>query len=136
MRLSDPFENQYSKNGIVPKLESVHGIALYDPVDGQIVHMHTILNFEGASPVDPLEKEREVLEFAGTELNFDVTKLSIIHDRNLKDISANYYVNVREKKLVKVPNYFVNVQEKKLSRNPGSEIQKRVDEPQKQSDKD
>ena len=48
----------------MPKLESVYGIALYDPTDGKIIHMHTILNMEGASPIYPEEKEKEVLEFA------------------------------------------------------------------------
>jgi hypothetical protein len=101
--LTDPFENQYLKVGEVPKLESVYGIALYDPSDGKIVYMHRIVNMEGASPVDYQEKEKEVLEFAKTKLKRDVTKLGVLHDANLKDISANYYVNVNEKKLVKIP---------------------------------
>ena len=106
--LNDPFENQYIKVGEVPKLESVYGIALYDPADGKIVYMHTIMNMEGASPIDYQEKEREVFEFAETELKHDVTKLSVLHEANLKDISANYYVNVNEKKLVKIPESEIN----------------------------
>ena len=76
-------------------MESIYGIALYDPNDGKIIHMHTILNMEGASSVDPQTKEKE--------LEYDVTKLSILHAPDLKDISAQYYVNVKEKTLVKIP---------------------------------
>ena len=102
MKLTNPFENQYSTAGKVPKLESVYGIALYDPTDGKIIHMHTILNMEGASPIYPEEKEKEVLEFARTKLKRDTTKLRVLHDPNLKDISAQYYVNVKEATLVKI----------------------------------
>jgi hypothetical protein len=80
MRLTDPFENQYTKVGNVPKLESDYGIALYDPTDGKVIHMHMILNMEGASPVNPEEKEKEVLEYAKTELNRDITKLYVLLD--------------------------------------------------------
>ena len=82
-------------------MESVYGLALYDPEDGKIVHMHTIVNMEGAPPVNYQEKEKEVLEYARRELERDITKLSVLHAPNLQDISANYYVNVQEKKLVK-----------------------------------
>src|SRR5688572_4284891 len=118
MRLTEPLENQYTRAGNVPKLESVYGIALYDPADGKVIHMHTILNMEGAYPIDPQVKEKEVLEFVRTELNRDITKLSILHEPNLQNISANYYVNVQEKKLIKIPE---------------SEIRDRFKERQKQS---
>lgn len=118
MRLTDHFENQYTKVGNAPKLESVYGIAIYDPTDGKVIHMHTILNMEGASPIDPQEKEKEVLELVRSELNCDVTNLSVLHDPNLQDISAKYYVNVKEKRLVKIPE---------------TEIQKKLKDLQKQS---
>jgi hypothetical protein len=38
MELTDRFENQYFRVGDVSKLESVYGIAIYDPTDGK-VHM-------------------------------------------------------------------------------------------------
>ncbi len=114
--MTDPFENQYTKIGDVPKLESIYGIVLYDPADGKIAHMHTIINMEGASPVDYQEKEKEVLEYAKTKLKRDVTKLSVLHDPNLGDISAHYYVNVKEKTLIKIPE---------------SEIQKKLKDLQK-----
>ena len=103
MRLTDPFENQYTKVGKVPKLESVHGIALYDPTDGKIVHMHKILNFEGASPADLQEKEKEVLERARKNLQGDVTKLKVLHTPNMQEISGQYSVNVKENTLVRIP---------------------------------
>ena len=117
MRLTDPFKNQYNTVGNVAKLESVYGIAMYDATDDKVIHMHTILNMEGPSPIDPQEKEKEVLEFVRTELNRDTTKLSVLHDPNLQDISANYYANIQEKSLVEIPE---------------SEIQKRLKETQQQ----
>jgi hypothetical protein len=103
MSLTDSFENQYTKVGNVPKLESVYGIALYDPTDGKVIHMHTILNMEGASPVDYQEKEKEVLEYAKKELERDITKLKVLHAPNMQEISGQYYVNVKDNTLVKIP---------------------------------
>jgi hypothetical protein len=120
MKLTDPFENQYFKVGKVPKLGSVHAIALYDPADGKIIHMHRILNMEGATPVDTQEAEKKVLEFVRTELKRDTTKLNVIHDPNLKDISAHYNVNAKEKNLLKIPE---------------SEIQKKLKDLQKGTNK-
>ena len=39
---------------------------------GKIIHKHTILNMEGASPVDSQEKAKELLEFAKKELECDI----------------------------------------------------------------
>jgi hypothetical protein len=112
--MTEILDNKYVSVGNAPKLESVYGIAVYDPTDGKVVHMHTILNMEGASPINPQEKEKVVLEYVRTELNRDISKLSVLHDTNLQDISANYYVNVNKKKLVKIPE---------------SEIEKKLKEP-------
>ena len=114
--MTDPFENQYTNVGNAPKLESIYGIAVFDPADGKVILMHTILNMEGASPIDYQEKEKEVLEFVRSELKRDTTKLSVLHEPNLQDISAQYYVNIEEKRLIKIPE---------------SELQKRLKEPQK-----
>lgn len=94
MELTDPFENQFTTVGKAPKLESIYGIALYDPRDGKIIHMRRILNMKGASRVNPQEKE--VLEFAKKHLEYDVTKLSAIHNPNIQEISGKYYVNVKK----------------------------------------
>jgi hypothetical protein len=51
----------------------------------------------------PQEKEKEVLELIRTELNHDTSKLSVLHEPNLQDISASYYVDVKEKRLVRIP---------------------------------
>lgn len=100
--LIERFDGQYSKAGKVPKLESIYGVALYDPKDGKIVYMHRILNMEGASPVEPEKKERELLEFAKKELRCDITKLKVLHDPNINEISGEYRVDVRKKSLVKI----------------------------------
>ncbi len=116
MRVTEPLDKQITSVGNVPKLESIYGIAVYGKTDGKVIHMHTILNLEGASPIDPQEKEKEVLEHVRTELNHDTSKLSVLHDPNLQDISASYYVNVKEKRLVKIPESEIKKKLKELPR--------------------
>ena len=36
-------------------------------------------------------------------MNIDTTKLYVLHDPNLNDITAYYHVDVKEKTLVKIP---------------------------------
>ena len=85
---------------------------------GKIIHMHTILNMEGASPVDSQEKAKELLEFAKKELECDITKLSVLHDPNIQDISGQYYVNVNEKTLVKIPESEILKRLKNFQKQP------------------
>jgi hypothetical protein len=103
--LIERFDSQYTKAGKAPKLESIYGIALYDPKDGKIVYMHRILNMEGASPLEPEKIERELLEFAKKELNYDITKLNVLHDPNIQKISGQYQVDVIKKTLVKIEDF-------------------------------
>ena len=103
MRMTEPLDKQITSVGNVPKLESIYGIAVYDEKDGKVIHIHTILNMEGASPVDYEEKEKEVLEYAKKGLNRDTTKLKVLHAPNMQEISGQYYVNVKDNTLVKIP---------------------------------
>jgi len=50
--------------GATPKVVANRTIALYDPQDGRIVHMHQVLTLEGARQLDPQQYEREARKHA------------------------------------------------------------------------
>jgi hypothetical protein len=55
--MTEPLDKQITSVGDVPKLESIYGIAVYDEKDGKVIHMHTILNMKGASPISTRKRK-------------------------------------------------------------------------------
>jgi hypothetical protein len=99
--LSRDFEETYAQTGNAPKIKSVYAISLYDPENGNIIHMHHVLNMEGSASLDPQEVEKNLMTTA-KQLGHNVEKLKVLHTKDLKDISGNYRVDVEKKILVKV----------------------------------
>ncbi|MGL5931051.1 MAG: hypothetical protein ACRCY8_19125, partial [Dermatophilaceae bacterium] len=64
--------------GRVPRLASVDTIALYDPGDGRIVHLHDVLTMEGAEPRSAEDRRRSARETAA-ELGVAVDGLELLH---------------------------------------------------------
>lgn len=50
--------------GKAPKVSATHTVALYDPADGRVVHMHHVVVFEGGKSVSAEEAQREAVENA------------------------------------------------------------------------
>ncbi len=50
--------------GKAPKVSANHVIAVYDPTDGRVLHLHEVVVFEGGKSVSREEAEREALEHA------------------------------------------------------------------------
>jgi hypothetical protein len=50
--------------GTAPKLAATHTVALYDPIDGRVVHMHHVVVFEGGKAVTAQQAENEAVEKA------------------------------------------------------------------------
>ena len=50
--------------GKAPKVAATHVVAVYDPTDGRVVHLHEVVVFEGGKSISRGEAEREALEHA------------------------------------------------------------------------
>lgn len=50
--------------GDAPRLVDEHVVAVYDPEDGRVLHLHTVRVFEGARSVSPEEAVEEALNAA------------------------------------------------------------------------
>jgi hypothetical protein len=85
-----------------PKIESTYAIALYDPKDGKIRHMHHVITLENASKTDPQLLERDVTANA-KKLGHNTDSLEVLHIPNFEDPTSMYRVDVERKILVKMP---------------------------------
>ncbi len=50
--------------GAAPRIAATHNVALFDPRDGRIVHMHHVVVFAGGKPVTPQQAESEAVAIA------------------------------------------------------------------------
>lgn len=83
-------------------IKEVHAIAIYDPTDGRIRHMHHVIITEGARPPDASSFEKDALVDA-EKSGHKVANLKMLHvkDLNLKDINARCRVDTEKNVLVK-----------------------------------
>ncbi|MGL5818493.1 MAG: hypothetical protein ACRCYR_13075 [Phycicoccus sp.] len=90
--------------GRAPRLASVDTIALYDPADGRIVHLHDVLRMEGAEPRPAEDRHRSARETAA-ELGVAVDGLELLH---LEDFAVDpgraYRVDTARRVLVELPS--------------------------------
>jgi hypothetical protein len=91
----------FTQAGKVPNLKSVYAIALYDPNDGSIHHMHHVLIMEGSTPTDPKLLEKEAVAHA-EKLGHKVGTLKSLHISDLQDIQAKYRVDVEKQDLIRL----------------------------------
>ena len=99
-------ENQdlgmFPQVGDTPKMESVYGVAIYDPKNGAIRHMHHLILTSNTAASDPQTIEKEAISIA-KRFGHDVDNLKIIHIEKL-DLNSKYRVDIESKKLVKLPS--------------------------------
>jgi hypothetical protein len=105
------------------EIKQVHAIAIYDPTDGRIHHMHHVLITEGARPPDASSFEKDALVDA-EKFGHKVANLKMLHvkDLNLKDINAKYRVDTEKNVLVKISEQdqnFRDILSRKKSSKPG-----------------
>ena len=94
--------NFFTQAGEAPKIESIYAIALYDPKDGKIRHMHHVITPENASKkTEPQLLERDVIANA-KKLGHNTDILEVLHIPNLEDPTSMYRVDVERKTLVKI----------------------------------
>ncbi len=88
--------------GNAPKVTDEHFVAVYNPTDGTIVHLHTVRVFEGAKHVSQAQAEQEALEAARArghnvgELETAHTKQLARHGRHRIDLETMSFVPLEE----------------------------------------
>jgi hypothetical protein len=103
MKMIEHQENDFFvQAGKAPKLESIYVVAIYDPEDGKIRHMHHVITLENASKADRQLIEREAIANA-RKLGHNTDSLKVLHIPNFEDPSSKYRVDVERKALIKMP---------------------------------
>jgi hypothetical protein len=88
--------------GNAPAIQSIQAVALYDPADGRIVHMHHTIRFEGADERREEEQVQQATETA-RRLGHDVQRIKSLHVRDFKMSPRAYRVDVGRQVLVEEP---------------------------------
>ena len=91
----------FSHAGDAPKVESVYAVALYDPKDGIIRHMHHFVSMIDSPKLDTKMAEKEAILNA-KKVGQNTDSLEIIHIPDV-DVASTYRVNVKTKQLEKIP---------------------------------
>lgn len=82
----------FSQVGSVPKVKSIRGVALYDPKDGTIHHMHHVMTMEGCEPRDSTLIEKDAITFA-IKLGHRTEHLKVLHTPDSINPFAKYRVD-------------------------------------------
>lgn len=91
----------FAQVGDTPKIESVYAVALYDPKNGTIFHMHHVILTANSLRPDPQIIEKEAISNA-KKFGHPVDNLEVIHIDKL-DLNSKYRVDIESKKLIKIP---------------------------------
>ena len=84
------------------KIESLYAVALYDPINGSIRHMHHVVSMTGSLRNKPDEIEKVAISNA-KRFGHNVDNLKVLHIENF-DPSSQYRVDIKSEKLVKLQN--------------------------------
>lgn len=87
----------------VPKVKSIRGVALYDPKDETIHHMHHVMTMEGCEPRDIVDIENDAVRFA-KKLGHRVENLKILRAPASINPFAKYRINLANLEFVELPN--------------------------------
>ena len=90
----------FSQAGDAPRVESVYAVALYDPKDGIIHHMHHVVSMIDSPKLDNKMAENEAILNA-KKVGQNTDNLEIIHIDDI-DLASAYRVNVKTKQLEKI----------------------------------
>lgn len=96
-------QNSYSQVGKVPKTKSIRSIALYEPNEGTILHMHHVMTMEGCEPRDIVDIENDAVRFA-KKLGHSVENLKILRAPESINPFAKYRINLANLEFVELPN--------------------------------
>jgi hypothetical protein len=85
--------------GKAPKVSATHIVAVYDPADGRLLHLHHVVVFEGGKSISPKEAEREAIEHARRR-GHNVAKLKTLLVRERLPGGGHFRVDVAKGKLI------------------------------------
>ena len=91
--------------GTVPAIASINAIAVYDPFDGRIFHMHHEVVFEGANRPKADELVRSAMDSA-RRLGCKTDGLKVLHVPNFRPGQKAFRVDPEKQVLVEVPLSF------------------------------
>ena len=93
-------EKSFSSAGKVPRVKGIQAIVFHD-LDGRIHHMHHVITFEGARPVEYETMKQQAREQAKKQ-GVDVSQLEILHVADLQKPHAMHRVDMKSKTLVEM----------------------------------
>src|SRR5437660_467534 len=86
--------------GNAPKVSATHLVAVYDPADGRVVHMHHVLVMEGGKPVSAEQAEKEAVEHVKRRGRDAGSLRTLLAERHLHSHRGLFRVDVANQKLV------------------------------------
>lgn len=83
-----------------PKVSATHIVALYDPTNGRVVHLHQVVVFEGGKSISQEDAQREIIDKARRR-GHDVDRLEVLYvgDR-LPGKGGHFRVDIASKRLI------------------------------------
>ena len=88
--------------GEMPAIASSDAVAVYDPRDGRVMHMHHVITFQGGHRFDESHQERDALEYA-RRLGCRVEGLATLRVRDFRPRHNRCFVDLKRKVLVELP---------------------------------
>ena len=90
--------------GSCPEVSSIHTVALFDPKDGRVLHLHESITFAGAKAKTDAELKAEALDYAA-RLGCGVDGLKVLLAKDFQADAPFYVVDLKKKalKAVKPP---------------------------------
>jgi hypothetical protein len=85
--------------GKAPKVSAAHTVAVYDPIDGRLIHLHHVVVFDGGKSISPQEAEVEAIEHARRQ-GHKVAKLKTLLVREPLLGGGHFRVDVARGKLI------------------------------------
>lgn len=85
--------------GIAPAVVSVDAVAIYDPKDGRVVHLHHAIRFEGVKASSPDTLRKRAVE-AANQMGRETEKLAVLHVPNFEPSGDMYRVDLKRQRLV------------------------------------
>ena len=92
--------NKFVNVGKAPHLESTYSIVLYDPDNGNVLYVHSVLFLGKSSTQNPDSIEKEAVAHANS-FGLPVAKLKVLHTN--EEIEGMYKIDLDKHILVKQP---------------------------------
>lgn len=88
--------------GDMPAVASMDAVAVFDPEDGRVVHLHHVLTFKGAKRTTVEQQQKHALDYA-RRLGCKVEGLATLHVPDFQPAAGRCCVDLERKVLVEMP---------------------------------